>query len=134
MENIGITRGTKITLKLKAECRDFCKESQVEKILRKYSNFITYPIKLNGQILNSLQAIWYRDKKEVTEDEYERFFEYLADTKVPYKYKLHYSTDVPLSIKAVFYVASTHSERMGVMTENPGLNLYSRKVLIKEKC
>jgi len=54
----------------------------------------------------------------VTEDEYERFFEHLANTKIPYKYKLHYSTDVPLAIKALFYVPSQHQERMGMMQES----------------
>jgi len=67
-------------------------------------------------------------------DEYERFFEQLANTKVPYKYLLHYSTDVPLSIKALLYVPSTHNERFGMMTETSDLNLYSRKVLIKSRC
>jgi HSP90 family molecular chaperone len=64
--------------------------------------------------VNNLQAIWYREKRDVTEDEYERFFEHLGNTKVPYKFKLHYSTDVPLTIKAVFYVPSTHQEKMGM--------------------
>lgn len=113
-DNIGFERGTKINLKLKPESREFTKEQEIEKILRKYSLFITYPIKLNGQLLNTLQAIWNRDKREVTEDEYERFFEHLANTKVPYKYKLHYSTDVPLSIKAIFYIPSNHNEKMGM--------------------
>jgi len=40
------------------------------------------------------------------------FYENLADTKIPYKYKLHYSTDVPLAIKAIFYIPSNHSEKM----------------------
>ena len=116
-DNVGFERGTKIHLKLKPESREFCKESEIEKILKKHSNFITYPIKLNGQIVNNLQAIWYRDRKEVTEDEYERFFEHLANTKIPYKFKLHYSTDVPLAIKAVFYVPSSHGEKMGMNQE-----------------
>lgn len=47
-DNIGFNRGTKIVLKLKPECREFCKETEVEKILKKHSLFITYPIKLNG--------------------------------------------------------------------------------------
>ena len=67
--------------------------------------------------MNNLQAIWYREKREVTEDEYERFFEHLASTKIPYKYKLHYSADVPLSIKGVIYVPSTHQEKMGMLQE-----------------
>jgi len=89
---------------------------------------------LNGQVLNNLQAIWYRDKREVTSDEYERFFEQLANTKIPYKYLLHYSTDVPLAIKALIYIPASHNERYGMMTEASEVHLYSRKVLIKSKC
>ena len=48
VDNIGFTRGTKITLKLKPECREFSKDSTIEKIIKKHSLFITYPIKLNG--------------------------------------------------------------------------------------
>ncbi len=83
----------------------------MEKIIKKFSQFISYPIKLNGQVVNSLGAIWYREKRDVTIDEYERFFEQIANTKIPYKYMLHYSTDVPLSIKALLYIPSSHSER-----------------------
>lgn len=113
-DNIGFDRGTKIVMKLKPESREYCKESEIEKVLKKYSLFITYPIKINGKLINNLQAIWYRDKREVTEDEYERFYEHLANTKVPYRYKLHYSTDVPLTIKGIFYIPSTHGERQGM--------------------
>jgi molecular chaperone HtpG/TNF receptor-associated protein 1 len=51
----------------------------------------------------------------VTVDEYERFFENLANTKIPYKYMLHYSSDVPLSIKALLYIPTTHNEKNGLM-------------------
>lgn len=47
---------------------------------------------------------------------------------------LHYSTDVPISIKSVLYIPSTHSERQGLVQEAMDIHLYSRKVLIKEKC
>jgi hypothetical protein len=50
-------------------------------------------------------------------DEYERFFEQLANTKIPYKYMLHYSTDVPLAIKSLFYIPSVHGEKSGLMQE-----------------
>lgn len=84
--------------------------------------------------MNNLQAIWQRDKRDVSEDEYEKFYSHLANTKIPYKYKLHYSTDVPLQIKALFYIPSNHTEKMGMNQEEPCIHLYSRKVLIKEKC
>ena len=65
-------------------------------------------------MLNNLQAIWYRDKREVTSDEYERFYEQIANPQIPDKYSLHYSTDVPLGIKALIYVPSTHNDRYGM--------------------
>jgi TNF receptor-associated protein 1 len=68
----------------------------------------------------------------VTLDEYERFYEKLANTKIPYKYMIHYSTDVPLAIKAILYIPSNHSEKMGFNNEKSEMHLYCRKVLIKE--
>jgi TNF receptor-associated protein 1 len=57
-DNIGFERGTKIVLRLKPESREFSAENEVEKVIKKFSQFISYPIKLNGQIVNSMQAIW----------------------------------------------------------------------------
>ena len=80
--------------------------------MKKYSNFISYSIKLNGEVINNLQAIWYRDKKDVTEDEYQKFFEALANnTKLPFKYLIHFSSDVPLEIKALLYFPGSSFEK-----------------------
>ena len=117
VENLDFDRGTRIHLKLLPATREFSQELVVEKIVKKFSQFISYPIKINGQTVNTLGAIWYRDKRDVTIDEYERFFESIANTKIPYKYMLHYSTDVPLAIKAVMYIPSTHAERQGLVQE-----------------
>lgn len=81
-----------------------------------------------------MQAIWYKEKREVTEDEYERFYEQIANTKIPYKYKLHYTTDVPLAIKALLYVPSHTTEKLGMPSDVSALHLYSRKILIKSDC
>lgn len=52
--NLSFERGTRITLKLKADSREFSREGVVEKIIAKFSQFISYPIRLNGQQVNSL--------------------------------------------------------------------------------
>jgi TNF receptor-associated protein 1 len=52
--NLGFERGTKIVIKLKPDAREFSQESEIEKIVAKFSQFISYPIRLNGQQLNSL--------------------------------------------------------------------------------
>ena len=47
-DNLDFDRGTKIIMKLKAEAREFSQEGEVEKIINKFSQFISYPIRLNG--------------------------------------------------------------------------------------
>ena len=84
--------------------------------------------------MNNLTAIWYRDKREVNSDEYERFYEHVANTKITFKYMIHYQTDVPLAIKALLYIPSSHNEKLGIGMERSEINLYSRKILIKPKC
>lgn len=130
----GLERGTKIVLRLRKDCIKFSREQEVEKVIKKYSVFNKFPIQVNGHEISDMQAIWYRSPREVTEEEHDRFYARLVDSKVPYKFKLHYSTDVPLSIKALFYVPPAHQEKMEGMMEPFKLHLYSRKVLIKESC
>lgn len=47
-ENLDFERGTQIVMKLKPDCREFCQENEVDKIITKFSQFINYPIRLNG--------------------------------------------------------------------------------------
>jgi TNF receptor-associated protein 1 len=130
----GLERGTKIVLRLRKDCIKFSREQEVEKVIKKYSIFNKFPICINGHELSDMQAIWYKGPREVTEEEHARFYERLVDTKIPHKYRLHYSTEVPLAIRSIFYVGSTHAEKVQGQSEALKLHLYSRKVLIKESC
>jgi HSP90 family molecular chaperone len=134
VENVDFNRGTRVIIHLKTECRDFCKASELQKIIKKHSNFISYTIKVNGEIANNVQAIWYREKKDIPAEEYQKFFELLSNSKLPYKYLLHFASDVPLDIKAILFFPSQSMEKYGIQEENSGLSLYSKKVLIKQKC
>lgn len=55
-------------------------------------------------------------------------------THAKYFTKLHYSADVPISIKALLYIPSSNSEKFGVEQEKSEVSLYSRRVLIKKNC
>jgi TNF receptor-associated protein 1 len=134
VENVDFKRGTRVIIHLKTECRDFCKPSELQKIIKKYSSFISYTIKLNGEVVNNVQAIWYREKKDVSSEDYQKFYEHVSNSKLPYKYLLHFSSDVPLDIKAVLFFPSQTMEKYGITEENTGLSLYSKKILIKAKC
>jgi len=60
VDNIDFERGTKIKLRLLPASREFSQEALIEKTVKKFSQFIAFPIKLNGQVINSLGAIWAR--------------------------------------------------------------------------
>ena len=68
-----LPRGTKITLELKDDAKDFSKESTVERVIQRYSSFVPFPIELNGKRLNTIQAIWARQKSDIKEEEYNEF-------------------------------------------------------------
>lgn len=55
-ENVPI--GTKIVIDLKEDCESFCDNAYVEGMIKKYSNFVGFPIKVNGQVINTIQPLW----------------------------------------------------------------------------
>src|SRR4051812_29490599 len=69
-----LPRGTQITLELKDEAKEFAEESTIERIIKRYSSFVPFPIELNGKRLNTVQAIWARNKSEIKEEEYNEFY------------------------------------------------------------
>lgn len=129
-----LKRGTRITVLLKEDSKDFSKPSEITRILTKHSTFVSHPIMLNGSRANLKQAIWSRSKNEVTEEEYRDFFEYLTGSKTPYRYKLHFASELPVTLKTLLYIPSSHKEKFGVGAEESEIHLYSRKVLIKGRC
>ena len=136
MENPDFKRGTKVIIHLKAECRDFSRAYEIGKIIKKYSNFISYTIKLNGEIVNNIQAIWYRERKDISAEDYQTFYEAINNnTKLPYKYMIHFQSEVPLEIRSILYIPSNNSEKFGrTEEESIGINLYSKRILIKPSC
>lgn len=132
-DNVTQPRGSSIILHLKADQIQYSDKKAVEKIIQTYSNFINFPIFLNGDRVNTMSAIWAEEPSTVQESTYTEFYKYLANAYDEPLDHLHYRADAPLEIKALFYVPSFHSEKYGMGRMEPGVSLYSRKVLIESK-
>ncbi|CAE7768167.1 htpG [Symbiodinium microadriaticum] len=126
-------RGSSITLHMKEQCMEFCDPKRIKEIVKKYSNFVAFPIKVDGIAVNSVQAIWMKDKNSITETEYNDFYKYISNAFDKPKYTLHFSTDAPIDLKALVFFPMLHTEKFGMGRMEPGVNLYSRKVLIENK-
>jgi len=128
-----VPRGTKVTLELKDEAKEFAKESTVEGIIKRYSSFVPFPIELNGKRLNTVQAIWARNKNEIKEEEYNEFYTFVGHDHDMPLFRLHFSADAPLAIQALLFVPQRNFETLGMGRIDSDVNLYCRKVLIQAK-
>jgi len=128
-----LPRGTKITLELKDDAKDFAREATVERIIQRYSSFVPFPIELNNKRLNTVQAIWSRSKNEIKEEEYNEFYTFVGHDHDKPLFRLHFSADAPLAIQALLFVPGRNFETMGMGRMDSEVNLYCRKVLIQAK-
>ena len=124
-------RGTTIVLHLKEDQKKFAIDQTVNRIIKKYSNFVNHPIRLNGKEVNTVHAIWAMDKNSITEQQYLDFYHFVGQGWDTPLFRLHFSADAPIALKALFYVGSMQTEKMGLGRMEPGVSLYSRKILIE---
>ena len=126
-----LERGTKIVLNLREA--EFSRSSRIEQIIKHYSNFVQFPIELNGNAVNTVQALWTKNKSEITDTEYEDFYKYVGhDTDAPL-YRLHFNADAPLAIRALLFVPPKSFEHFTMTRTESEVNLYCKKVLIQPK-
>jgi molecular chaperone HtpG len=129
-ESEGQRRGCKIVVELKDECSEFSLASKIEGILKRYSSFVQFPINLNGKRVNTIQALWLRNKNEIKDEEYTEFYRFQANALDAPRLRLHFSADAPLAINALLFVPEESPERFGLIRAEPAVALYCRKILI----
>ncbi|MBD36501.1 MAG: molecular chaperone HtpG [Opitutae bacterium] len=126
----GQRRGTKIVIKLKEDFTDYAKEDRIKDIVKKYSAFVQFPVSVNGEKVNTIEAIWLRSKSEVTDEEYEEFYKFQGNDYEGPLMRMHFSADAPLEINALLFVPKRNMEKMGMMRSENKVALHCRKVLI----
>ncbi len=128
-----VPRGTKITLELKDDAKEFATGHTLERIIKRYSSFVPFPIELAGKRLNTLQAIWARNKSEIKDEEYNEFYQFVGHDHEAPLLRLHFTADAPLAIQALLFVPGKNFESLGMGRIDSEVNLYCRKVLIQAK-
>ena len=149
--------GTDIIMTLKADTEEekyseYLQEYQIRELVRKYSDYIRYPIRMDvtksrkmedsdeyeqyteTETLNSMVPIWQRNKKDVTEEEYdtfyrEKFFDYTKPLRT-----IHSSAEGSVTFKALLYIPGKAPYDYYSREFKRGLQLYSSGVMIMESC
>lgn len=151
------TTGTKITLYLKKDTEDynysdFLTEYKIRSIIKKYSDYISYPIKMMVEntrkkedsdeyetyteeaTLNSMVPLWKKDKKNIKTEEYNNFYQdRFHDYEEPLKV-LHFNMEGNVNFTALLFIPSHAPYDFYSKEYEKGLALYTNGVLIMDKC
>ncbi|NCF86300.1 MAG: molecular chaperone HtpG [Verrucomicrobiaceae bacterium] len=129
----GQRRGCKIVVQLKKEFEEFAKDYRIKSILETYSSFVPFPVNLNGERVNKIEAVWLKNKSEVSDEDYTEFYKFIAHAHDEPAFRMHFSADAPLSINALVFTPKENPEKMLSGPVDPGVSLYCKKVLIAEQ-
>jgi TNF receptor-associated protein 1 len=129
----GQRRGCKIIITLTEDAKEFSNPNRVKAILQHYSSFVNFPINLNGERINKINALWLRNKTEIKKEEYTEFYKFQANAFDEPMAHLHFSADVPLAINALLFIPSHNPESFGFGRMEAGVSLYCKKILIEAK-
>jgi TNF receptor-associated protein 1 len=129
-ESEGQRRGTKIVVHLKKDCKDFAGEDRVKQIIKQYSSFVQFPINVNGERVNTVDAIWLRNKSEIKDEEYTEFYKFQSNAFDEPLLRMHFNADAPITINALLFVPKENTERFGFGKMEQSVALHCRKVMI----
>lgn len=140
-------QGSSITLYLKEDAKEYLDYWKVSSIIKKYSDYIAAPIKMQHVIkkedkeeiedstLNSMQAIWLRSESDVTEEEYKSFFAHISGSYGDPLKRISYSAEGTSEFKALLFLPE-HAPFDFAMNERRTnkLHLYVKRVFITDNC
>lgn len=151
------TNGTEITLFLKKDDDEdyskFLEEYTLKSLVKKYSNYISYPIRMlctkydydvpegeepkkseSLETLNSMQPLWKRAKTEIKQEEYDEFYkDSFFDSEAPLS-TIHFSMEGAVEFKALLFIPKKAPYNYYSKNYEKGLKLYTNGVLITDKC
>ena len=129
-------RGTSITLTIKAgeEFDTFLEDWKIKELVKKYSDYVRYPIYFNNEVINSTKPIWKTDKNSLKDEDYNEFYKAnFHDWEDP---MLHLYLKVQGSVEytALLYIPKKAPMDFYSKDYKKGLQLYTKNVFIMDKC
>ncbi|MBT7155724.1 MAG: molecular chaperone HtpG [Deltaproteobacteria bacterium] len=127
-------RGTRISFKFKKESEEFANKWRIESTIKKYSDFVSFPISLNSEKTNQSTALWAKAKNDIKDEEYKEFFKYIANsTKDPLSW-MHLSVEAPVQFNSILFIPEEPDKFAMTNDMDTRLHLYVKRVFIQNDC
>jgi molecular chaperone HtpG len=125
-------RGTEVHLTLKKDAEEYASEWKLKQIVKKYSDFVRYPICVGDEQANQQTSLWRQQPSEVSEEDKKQFYQQMTmDFEEPLL-DIHFSSDAPVHLRSLLFVPAKREPGILALRKEPGLMLYSHNVLIEE--
>ncbi len=125
-------RGTTVTLHFKKDAKEFLETARITHIVKMYSDYVGFPIVLDGETLNAASAIWTRMPKDVSEEQYKEFYHHAAHAFDEPWLTLHNRVEGVVSYTNLLYVPSTRPFDLFDPERKGHVKLYANRVFITE--
>ncbi len=127
-----VARGVRIVIHMKEGegFDDFLYDWKLKDLLEKHSNFVSFPIFLGDDKVNTVEALWLKSKSDVTEEQFDAFYKFISKHHDSPTYRFQFKADSPIVINSLLFVPKESEERPGMAPVEPGVALYCRRVLI----
>ena len=141
------TNGTEITLSIKKEENEFLTKHRIEEIIKKYSDFVPFPIfvsleedkkekkdekEIESQV-NSAEAIWLKDKTKIKEEDYKNFYNQISNFYDDPLKTIHFKAEGVVNYTALLYLPKSQPQDLYHPDRKSKLKLYVNKVFISDK-
>ncbi len=138
-------RGTSIVLHLSDDCKEYCEESKVDELLKKYCRFLPVAIAFGkvkewkegkyvdtdkDNIVNDTQPLWTRKPTEITEEQYKEFYHELYPLGDDPLFYIHMNIDYPFNLTGILYFPKIHNN---FEIQKNKIQLYSNQVFVTDQ-
>ncbi len=128
--NVQKNRGTTVEVYLKDDETEYLRKDKIEEIIKKYSNFVNFPIYLEKDQINKISALWAKNKLDITEQQYNEFYRFISKHEEDPLSHIHLKFDVPFQFSSLLFVPRSNLEKYGLFKYDQGISLYCKRVLI----
>jgi molecular chaperone HtpG len=129
--------GTTVTLQLRPKDEedqlfDYADEWRIKQIVKRYSDFISFPIRLGDETLNSMKALWARPRSEVTDEEYHEFYKHISHDWTDPLEIINMKAEGTFEYEALLFIPSRAPHDLFQRDARRGLQLYVKRVFIMD--
>ncbi|MFT5679517.1 MAG: molecular chaperone HtpG [Myxococcota bacterium] len=123
-------RGTDIVLHIREDSAEFLDADKIRDIIKKHSEFVSWPVSMDDERVNQQAALWTRDPREVTEEEYIAFYKHISGDWQEPLITLHVRAEAPLQYQAILFVPARRPWELDRLDFKVGLKLYQKRIKI----